>query len=101
RRVPRTSRRGGWSTRRDSNPRQPRWQRGALPTELLVLGGAGGEQLPGRLPTRLLKIRQRTELRRAKAALVFLQRVVGLRWIGPDPDLPDHEAEGAGAPARW
>ncbi len=24
-----------WSERRDSNPRQPRWQRGALPTELL------------------------------------------------------------------
>ena len=26
-----------WSERRDSNPRQPRWQRGALPTELLSL----------------------------------------------------------------
>lgn len=27
-----------WSTRPDSNRRHPRWQRGALPTELLVLG---------------------------------------------------------------
>jgi hypothetical protein len=26
-----------WSARRDLNPRQPRWQRGALPTELLAL----------------------------------------------------------------
>jgi hypothetical protein len=25
-----------WSRRRDSNPRQPRWQRGALPAELLL-----------------------------------------------------------------
>ncbi len=26
-----------WSGKRDSNPRQPRWQRGALPTELFPL----------------------------------------------------------------
>ena len=33
-----TAKRGGgvpWSGRRDSNPRQPAWQAGALPTELL------------------------------------------------------------------
>jgi hypothetical protein len=28
-----------WSGKRDSNPRQPRWQRGALPTELFPLNG--------------------------------------------------------------
>jgi hypothetical protein len=28
---------GIWSGKRDSNPRQPRWQRGALPTELFPL----------------------------------------------------------------
>ena len=35
-----------WSGRRDSNPRHPRWQRGALPTELLprkVVAGVGLE----------------------------------------------------------
>jgi hypothetical protein len=31
------TRRKGWSTRPGSNRRLPRWQRGALPTELLVL----------------------------------------------------------------
>lgn len=28
-----------WSGRRDSNPRQPAWKAGTLPTELLPLGG--------------------------------------------------------------
>src|SRR4029077_7513891 len=38
RRVRETRHRNDWSGRRDSNPRQPAWEAGTLPTELLPLG---------------------------------------------------------------
>jgi hypothetical protein len=75
-----------WSGRPDSNRRQPAWQAGALPTELLPRGSGGG----GRTRTDGL---QGMNLARYLTALprIEKQEVVGQRGLEPPTPRPPAE----------